>query len=319
MGVCMPRYAVFADIHGNYPALRAALTDADNRGVDGYLFVGDYCFALPYENEVANTLRTLPNARLIAGNGEDYVHWLASRDPSTFTDGQFTCLYYQYQALTPQNKEFLMNLPERDTLNTGHNQCNIPIHMCHWNGHRFPDTAFNQITSGRMCKHLQSGQSHSSFLEQKVASLADDQRLADMLPDTPAIYLDGHNHIQYHAFIGNTLFLNPGSCGDPLDGIHGAPYTIIDITDTVTVSEHRAVYDIDSLIDYTRASDLYKAAPELTEVVLRSLKTSTDTTSIFFACMNEYAERIGDSTRPFQTDTWRGGFKYWLECVGAID
>ena len=49
------RYAIFSDIHGNLPALQAALCDAKGYSVDKYLFLGDYIRDFPWPNEVVET------------------------------------------------------------------------------------------------------------------------------------------------------------------------------------------------------------------------------------------------------------------------
>ena len=53
------KYAVIADVHGNYPALRAVLDDAERRGISRYLFAGDYCISNPYPDEAARESITI--------------------------------------------------------------------------------------------------------------------------------------------------------------------------------------------------------------------------------------------------------------------
>ena len=45
------KYAVISDIHGNLPALKVVLADAEKQGADAYIFGGDYCLSGPYPNE----------------------------------------------------------------------------------------------------------------------------------------------------------------------------------------------------------------------------------------------------------------------------
>lgn len=67
------RFAVIADIHGNYAALQAVLDDACAVGVEGYLFVGDYITDMPYAKEIVHTLQGLKNAVFVSGNREWYM------------------------------------------------------------------------------------------------------------------------------------------------------------------------------------------------------------------------------------------------------
>lgn len=46
------KIAIISDVHGNYPALLAVISDAIRNNVDQFIFVGDYIFDLPYPNEV---------------------------------------------------------------------------------------------------------------------------------------------------------------------------------------------------------------------------------------------------------------------------
>jgi len=53
------RYAVIADIHGNFPALYAVLKDAEQAKVDKYIFAGDYAITLQYPNEVVEKIKSM--------------------------------------------------------------------------------------------------------------------------------------------------------------------------------------------------------------------------------------------------------------------
>jgi len=53
------KYAIFSDIHGNYPALKAALSDAYAHKADKYIFLGDYTNAFPWGNEVTKAIRDI--------------------------------------------------------------------------------------------------------------------------------------------------------------------------------------------------------------------------------------------------------------------
>jgi len=48
-------YAVISDIHGNYPAMKAVITDAKAREANAFLLLGDYIRDFPF----ANTLRSI--------------------------------------------------------------------------------------------------------------------------------------------------------------------------------------------------------------------------------------------------------------------
>jgi predicted phosphodiesterase len=61
------RYGVLADIHGNLPALEAALANLQRRGVDRYLVAGDLVGYGPFPNECVAVVAAL-DAVCVAGN-----------------------------------------------------------------------------------------------------------------------------------------------------------------------------------------------------------------------------------------------------------
>lgn len=68
--------AVLADIHGNYPALEACLELARHRGIQRYLFLGDYITDFPYSRQVLDRLYEIEQScdcRFIRGNREEYM------------------------------------------------------------------------------------------------------------------------------------------------------------------------------------------------------------------------------------------------------
>jgi predicted phosphodiesterase len=68
--------AILYDIHGNLPALEAAIADAESAGADRWLLGGDFASWSPWPKETLERLRGLVAATWIRGNGE---RWL--RDP----------------------------------------------------------------------------------------------------------------------------------------------------------------------------------------------------------------------------------------------
>ena len=61
------RYGVLADIHGNLPALEAALANLQRGGVDGYMVAGDLVGYGPFPNECVAAVAAL-EAVCVAGN-----------------------------------------------------------------------------------------------------------------------------------------------------------------------------------------------------------------------------------------------------------
>jgi predicted phosphodiesterase len=68
--------AILYDIHGNLPALEAAVEDARAEGADSWLLGGDFASHSPWPLETLELLRSLEGSTWVRGNGE---RWL--RDP----------------------------------------------------------------------------------------------------------------------------------------------------------------------------------------------------------------------------------------------
>jgi predicted phosphodiesterase len=73
---CGDVLAILYDIHGNLPALEAAIADAESAGADEWLLGGDFASSSPWPEETIERLRGLRRATWIRGNGE---RWM--RDP----------------------------------------------------------------------------------------------------------------------------------------------------------------------------------------------------------------------------------------------
>jgi predicted phosphodiesterase len=73
---CGDVLAILYDIHGNLPALEAAIADAESAGADRWLLGGDFASWSPWPKETIERLRDLGRTTWIRGNGE---RWL--RDP----------------------------------------------------------------------------------------------------------------------------------------------------------------------------------------------------------------------------------------------
>ena len=299
------KYAIISDIHGNMPALKLVLEDAKRHGVDGYLLGGDYSLRAPWFNEVIPTLRSLPNARAVCGNEERYLHFPKGED------AQFAICYWAAKQMQPDNLAWLDSLPARLDWTEGgtalHMAHSLNVFMGDEIAHRFrtsilalryPDLP---ITSERFLRdNRQLMESHPDFAGRLAA-----------LPE--GIYIYGHNHAQTHARFGNHLFINPGSCGHPLDCmLFGACYTLLTIENGEWIVEERRIpYDPKPLIEQVRASEQYQAAPTWTNLVFLDWLTCSEHMVYFLRYAEAYANRIGDSRRPFMPDTFQAAFEEW--------
>jgi predicted phosphodiesterase len=70
---CEEMLAILYDIHGNLPALEAAIADAEAAGARRWLLGGDFAASSPWPQETLELLRSLPEATWIRGNGERWL------------------------------------------------------------------------------------------------------------------------------------------------------------------------------------------------------------------------------------------------------
>ena len=138
---------------------------------------------------------------------------------------------------------------------------------------------------------------------------------ADALED--GIYLFGHTHCQWQLTSrdGRKLFLNPGSCGLPLDGGAGTtPYALVEISPNGTwqAESIRIPFDRAAACRAIRESSQFAEAHVWSDIVCRELETGLEHMTFFLEYMAAYARRIGDDRRPYAVDTWENGWRQWL-------
>jgi len=69
----VPVLALLYDIHGNLPALEAAIADAEAAGARRWLLGGDFAAHSPWPKKTLELLRSLPGTTWIRGNGERWL------------------------------------------------------------------------------------------------------------------------------------------------------------------------------------------------------------------------------------------------------
>jgi len=119
------------------------------------------------------------------------------------------------------------------------------------------------------------------------------------------VVLFGHNHLQSYAYCGNTLVINPGSCGQPLDFDPSAAYTVLEITDDgLAVHERRAVYDVEGVIRRAMESDMYGKGYLWMDMVFMAIKNGRDYFGFLFEIAREITASKGESGHFFSNETW---------------
>ena len=220
------RIAVLSDIHANLPALeavRADLTEADQVWV-----LGDIVGYGPQPNEVIAVLQEL-GARSVLGNHDGAAIGIV--DPAYFNPDARAAIEWTAGAIDENSRAYLASLPEvrRDgELTAVHGSPRDPI----WEYITSRGIAAANFESfeTRLCLF---GHTHQPIAYRMV------EGGVEPVPGLPGEIVQ----------LGSArALLNPGSVGQPRDGLPDAAYAMLDIgegTQGGTLTFHRARYDID--------------------------------------------------------------------------
>lgn len=295
------RTAIISDIHGNYPALMKVLEDARAERVDNFIFLGDYCtYEFPYPNEVAQELMKMENAYFIRGNKEEYMKILrgnGSLDEINYDD-RYASMYISVRQLTQEAYDYFHGLEDEMYIRLSPNALVYAKHVlpiCE-------DPLTESYLPYKFCSSkiyrqamLEKPFTHEEFLSDYHNFINSDICLPYIQSIDANIIMYAHNHIQMHAYCGDKLIINPGSCGQPFDGNNKAAYTILEVTsDGFNVIEKRVEYDIEAVIAYTRLSLLYEKGRYYCELNFHDLRAGSNNGYLLKDIIEEIAATNND-------------------------
>ena len=250
------RLAFISDIHGNLPALEAALADIAARGVDATYHLGDLVGYGPWPNEVIERIRREGIAG-IAGNydttvalghdtcgcqHDDPVHKALSADSYRWTTAR----------VSPTNKRFLAALPFRlDLRPFGGHAAGPALTLVH--GAATLNTVYWR--EGRP----------DPFSRKMIARLG--------ARDGDAV-LFGHTHKPWTRVVDGRVLINTGSVGRPKDRDPRGSYALVELgPDGLEVAFPRVAYDLDRTSEAIIAAGL---PPELATIIRTGGLTTSD-------------------------------------------
>lgn len=298
------KYAIISDVHGNNMALQNVINDAKMNGADAYIFAGDYCVCAPWPKEVIETMQNMKDAFIVKGNEEHYLHCPEG------DDGQFEISRWSKHQLSAKQIEWLDQLPEQLEIKDGDHNIFITHKSETFIGTIEFDSFGPQLIAAKkeIIPHDKLLVRINHILDQNRAFLDKQERMRK------GIYIFGHSHIQWYKEIDGHLYINPGSCGLPLDceNYLGAPYTLLTVDETgISVEERRVAYDADELINKVKESSQFEEAYVWSKVMFQEWLHSRDHIDFFLQYAEDYANEIRDSRRPFAKETWQEAFKKW--------
>lgn len=223
--------AVITDIHGNLPALEAALGRIDELGVSSVYCGGDLVGYGPHPNEVCALIaeRQIPT---IYGN-YDYAIAREEEDCGcayiTPHDRELGALSVAWtlEHTSAESKAFMLGLPFDLRFPVGA----ADVHLVHGSPRKVNEYLF----------------------EDKPASLY--ERLAAAESDPALVF--GHTHKPWVHEYGGVLFVNCGSVGKPKDGDPRGAFAVLSATpEGVHARIERVSYDADRVAAEVRAAGL---------------------------------------------------------------
>ena len=237
------RYLVLSDIHANLEAFEAVLTAAGPLTYERVLVLGDLVGYGADPNAVIDRIRELKPHALIRGNHDKVGSGLES--PEGFNAVAKNAIRWTYEALSPENREWLAALP------AGPLVVDDLIEICH--GTPFDEDAyvFDDLDALRSLHAAERDLCLFGHTHVQVGyALTGDQFTLTTIDDTRplTIPLPG----------GGKHMVNPGSVGQPRDGDPRAAFAIAD-TDRREVTIHRTAYDI----EHARARIVEEGLPDI--------------------------------------------------------
>jgi predicted phosphodiesterase len=220
------RIAVLSDIHANLPALEAVA--ADLPPVDEVWVLGDTVGYGPQPNEVIATLQSM-GARSVMGNHDGAA--IGSVDPVHFNPDARAAIEWTAGTLDANARAYIASLPEvrRDgDLTAVHGSPRDPI----WEYITGPAIAAANLSAfdTRLCLF---GHTHLPVVFRALDGEID---AAIGLPGTEA------------PLGAERAMLNPGSVGQPRDGLRDAAYAVLELNGSPkddSLEFRRVAYDID--------------------------------------------------------------------------
>ncbi len=229
------RILVISDIHANLNALEAVVADAGE--IDAAWCLGDLVGYGPDPNECIERIRELPNLICLIGNHDAAA--LGQIDINSFNPEARTAVKWTQEALTPTNKDYLRNLPER--------QVEEPVTLVHGSP-RQPvwEYLLDTRTASKNFDYFDTpycfvGHSHLPVIYQ----MKDNYPLAKLVIPEPQSRIE----------LEPRAILNPGSVGQPRDHNPKAAYAIFD-PEALNWDYRRVEYDISSVQERMKEQSL---------------------------------------------------------------
>ena len=237
------RYLILTDIHANLEAMESCLAEANSRGYDRTIVLGDLVGYCADPNAVVELVQALEPVAVVRGNHDKVACGL--EQPDGFNSVARRAAHWTYEVLTPANRQWLAALPR------GPIDVDDVVEICH--GAPFDEDAyiFDELDAVRALKTSQRplclfGHTHWPVMFE----------LANGRVDTIGSTNSSSTHLSLRP--ESKYLLNPGSVGQPRDGDPRAAYGLVD-----TSAKSVDLYRVDYPIETTQAKVIKVGLPEV--------------------------------------------------------
>ncbi len=219
------KYLIITDLHGNYDATRAVLNHVRRKTFDAVLVLGDLVGYGACPNQVVEEVRDLKGRTVvIRGNHDKVIAGL--EDGEDFNRVAISSAIWSRSRLTPQNKRYLIDLPEGPVEVDDFSICHgAPIDE---DRYLLRTADAEEAFAGAEFDVCFFGHTHVPMLFRQTGRETHGERLKG-----------NKGEIQIEP--GSRYLINPGSVGQPRDGNPLAAYMIYD-SDAGVATWHRIRY-----------------------------------------------------------------------------
>lgn len=233
------RTLLFADVHANLPALESVLAEGRGLGVDSYIFLGDAVGYGPHPSEVLSVMRDLPAALLLQGN-HDYA--VSTGDTEGMNRLALESIEWTTTRLSREELDFLASLPTDHEEGPWMALHGAPVDPRKFNAYVYETTYRENLAVLEDAKKTACffGHTHVPGVYRRTG--VHDERV---YRPTRAAIVPGSHHL-----------INPGSVGQPRDGISKASFAVWD-REAAEVTFHRVRYPLDVTIAALKKTGLH--------------------------------------------------------------
>jgi putative phosphoesterase len=229
------KVGLISDIHGNSPALKAALTALQGE-VERIFFLGDLVGYYPFVNECVDQWDADLIDGVLGNHDQILLDCLAQKKPpdESYRARYGSALTRSWESLSSKSRVLLESWPHQRSVKLGTTSVAL-FHGAPWDP-----------LSGRVYPDLTDWSGFAQCAEEVIVL--------------------GHTHYPMIKTWQGKLIVNPGSVGQPRNSSGGADFAILDVLKG-SATLHRAVYDASTVITDAQRHD--PALIYLTEVLTR--------------------------------------------------